>query len=64
MKPKTTKYDPADHLETEADIAAYLEAALETDDPAFFQKALDTAARARGMRTVPREPRRRAPDSL
>ncbi len=32
-KTKTTPWDPAEHLETDEDIAAYLEAALEEGDP-------------------------------
>lgn len=46
-----SRYDTADYLQTEADIAAYLEAALEVadDDPAFLAKALGVVARARGL---------------
>ena len=52
MAIKLAKYDVADYLETREDIDAYLEAALEQNDPAFFQKALGTVARARGMQSV------------
>jgi probable addiction module antidote protein len=52
MALKTTPYRAADYLESDEDVAAYLEAALETGDAAFFQKALGTAARARGMKNV------------
>ena len=31
----TTPWDPADHLKSEEDMAAYLEAALEEGDPAL-----------------------------
>ena len=31
-----SRYDTADHLETEADIAAYLTACAEEDDPALL----------------------------
>ena len=31
----TTPWDPADHLKTEEDMVAYLEAALEEADPAL-----------------------------
>lgn len=52
MTPETfTPYDSADYLKSDADIAAYLDAALEesVDDPAFFAHALGVVARARGM---------------
>jgi probable addiction module antidote protein len=47
----TRPWDSAEHLKTDEDIAAYLDAALEEagDDPAFIAKALGTVARARGM---------------
>ncbi len=46
-----SRYDTADYLKTEADMAAYLKACLEEapDDPAFIAQALGTIARARGM---------------
>lgn len=45
------RYDTADYLETEADIAAYLEAVMEEggDNPAYIARALGTVARARNM---------------
>lgn len=46
-KTVTTTWDPADHLETEEDMAAYLEAALEEGDPALVAAALGDIARAR-----------------
>ena len=49
MTIKTNKFDAADYLTSPAGIEDYLEAALEENDPAFFQKALGTAARAKGM---------------
>jgi probable addiction module antidote protein len=52
MTPETfTPYDSADYLKSDADIAAYLDAALEksVDDPALFTHALGVVARARGM---------------
>lgn len=47
----TRPWDSAEHIKTDEDIAAYLDAALEEagDDPAFIAKALGTVARARGM---------------
>ncbi|HTD28978.1 MAG TPA: addiction module antidote protein [Xanthomonadaceae bacterium] len=52
MTTKTSRYDAADYLASPEDIEAYLEAALEENDPAFFQKALGTVARAKGMQSV------------
>ncbi len=54
-KTVTTVWDPAEHLETEADRAAYLEAALEEGDPALIAAALGDIARAKGMTQVARE---------
>ena len=50
-KTKFSRYDVADYLKTEADMAAYLEACMEEvdDDPAFIAAALGDIARARGM---------------
>jgi probable addiction module antidote protein len=52
MAPKTTKFDIADYLENETDIAEYLSEALALDDPAYFQHALGAVARAKGMATI------------
>ena len=46
-KLKTRTWDAVEHLETEADMAAYLEAALSENDPALTSAALDDIARAR-----------------
>ena len=45
------RYDSADYLKTEEDIAAYLEAVMEEggDDPAYITRALGVVARARNM---------------
>ena len=48
----TRPWDPADHLETDEDIVAYLEAALEDGDPTLIAAALGDIARARGMTEV------------
>ena len=50
-----SRYDSADYLETPEDIAAYLEAALEEDDPALIAHALGAVARSRGMTQLSRE---------
>ena len=54
-KTKTTRWDPADHLETIDDIVAYLEAALEHGDPALVAAALGDIARAKGMTQVAKD---------
>jgi probable addiction module antidote protein len=54
-KTTTIPWDPAQHLETEADMAAYLEAALEEGDPALVAAALGDIARAKGMTQLARE---------
>lgn len=54
-KTVTTTWDPADHLQTGEDMAAYLEAALEEGDPALVAAALGDIARAKGMTQVARD---------
>ena len=51
----TTPWDPADHLRTDEDIAAYLDVVLEEADPAVVAAALGDIARAKGMAQVARE---------
>ena len=48
---KLSRWDSAEHLRSEEDIAAYFEAAVEEagDDPAYILHVLNTIARARGM---------------
>ncbi len=52
-----TRYDTAEYLKTDADMAAYLDACLEEagDDPAFIAYALGVIARAHGMSQLARE---------
>jgi probable addiction module antidote protein len=45
-------WDPADHLKTKADIAAYLEVAFEDGDPGLIAAALGDIARAKGMTQI------------
>ena len=52
---RTTRWDPADHLGTDAARVAYLEAAFEDGDPAVVAAALGDIARAAGMSAVARE---------
>lgn len=54
-KARTTRWDAADYLKSPADIAAYLEAALEDGDPALVTAALGDIARAKGMAGIARE---------
>lgn len=56
-KIKLKKWDSAERLETEEDMALYLEACLEEagDDAAFVAKALGTIARAKGMSQLARD---------
>ncbi len=54
-KSKTRPYDAAEYLETEEDMAAYLQAALEDADPALVIHALGNIARARGMSQIARK---------
>ena len=50
------RYDSADYLKTEEDIAAYLEAVMEeSDDPADIARALGVVARARNMTALAQE---------
>lgn len=51
-KTKTRTWDAVEHLETEEDMAAYLEAALEEGDAALFMAALGDIARAKGMTEI------------
>ena len=54
-KIKTRPWDVVEHLETEGDITAYLEAVLDDGDPALVSAALGDVARARGMTEIARE---------
>ena len=54
-KTKTKPWDAAEHLETEEDMALYLEAALQDGDPALVAAALGDIARAKGMSEIARE---------
>lgn len=54
-RPTTRPWDAADHLETEEDIRAYLDAALELGDPALVVAVLGDIARAKGMTQIARD---------
>lgn len=53
-KNKISLWDPAEHLLTQEDIAAYLEIALQEGDPALITAALGDIARAKGMSHIAR----------
>ena len=54
-KTKTRPWDAAEHLETEKDMVAYIEAALESGDASLITAALGDIARAKGMTAIARE---------
>lgn len=49
MALETTKWDVVDYLESDEDIASFLEAVFEDGDPALITAALGDVARAKGM---------------
>lgn len=51
----TRPRDATNYLETEEDIAAYLQAAFEDGDPRLIAAALGYVARAKGMTRIARE---------
>lgn len=55
MAVTVSEWDPSEHLESSEDIAMYLNAALEHDDPALLQAALGDVAKARGMGAIAKE---------
>ena len=57
MALKLRKWDTAEHLTNEEEIALYMEACLEEagDDAAFIAKALGDIARAKGMTQLAKE---------
>jgi probable addiction module antidote protein len=54
-KTKTRVWDPAEHLITDEDMAAYLEAALQEGDSALIAAALGDIARVKGMSQIARD---------
>ncbi|MEB2316709.1 MAG: putative addiction module antidote protein [Xanthomonadaceae bacterium] len=50
-----SRYDAADYLKTDEQIAAYLDVALEDGDPAIITRALGAVARARNMSQLARD---------
>ncbi|MCK9197293.1 MAG: putative addiction module antidote protein [Syntrophales bacterium] len=52
---KTTLWDVTEHLKTEEDMAMYLEAALEENDPSLIAAALGDIAKAKGMSQIAKQ---------
>lgn len=48
----TSLWNASEHLETDADMLLYLEAALEDGDPALITAVLGDIARAKGMAQI------------
>jgi probable addiction module antidote protein len=57
MAIKLRKWDSAEHLKTEEDMQAYLQACIEESngDAAFIAKALGNIAKAKGMAQLSRD---------
>jgi probable addiction module antidote protein len=49
------RFEASEYLRDEADIAAYLDAAMAEDDPRLLAAALGDVARARGMTQLSRK---------
>ena len=59
MKPvKTTVWDPAEYLETDEQIAAYLDDVFKTGDPNLIVAAIGDVARAKGIAKIADEANR------
>ena len=54
MAIKTTAYDSAEYLDSDEAIAAYVDEALGSADPAHIANALGVVARAKGMTEISR----------
>ncbi len=55
MTVNLTRFDPADYLLNEEDMAAYLAECAEGDDPALIAHALGAIARARNLSQLARD---------
>ncbi len=54
MSVKVSTWDVSEYLNSEEEIAAYLNAVVEEDDPALLQAAIGDVAKARGMSEIAR----------
>jgi probable addiction module antidote protein len=55
MPLKLKPFDMAEYIKTPEDVEVYLQVALEENDPEFFQEALGTVARSKGMQAIARQ---------
>ena len=55
MALKTKPFDPAEYLDDDESIAAYLDEAMSTGDAKFIAKSLGVVARARGMTQIAKD---------
>ncbi|MCL2800516.1 MAG: putative addiction module antidote protein [Treponema sp.] len=57
VKKKVTfaKYDPAEVIETKEDVVAFLEEAIEENDPDFLLRTIGHIARSKGMTQLAKE---------
>lgn len=54
-KMQTQRWDATEHLKTDEDMIAYLDAALEDGDPSLIVAVLGDIARAKGMTQIARD---------
>ena len=52
---QTREWDPAEFIETKEDVQAFIEAALEENDPELLFKTIGYIARSKGMAQIARE---------
>ncbi|MCL2381303.1 MAG: putative addiction module antidote protein [Treponema sp.] len=50
-----SKYDTAEYIESKEDVIAFLEAAMEENDPEFLLETIGHIARSKGMAQLARE---------
>ncbi len=55
MALETTRFDIAEHLDSEEAIAAYLDVVFEDGDPAEIRRAIGHVARAKGMSALSKD---------
>ena len=55
MRVKFSKWDPADYIKDKEDVIAYLEAALEENDPEIILSIVNDIARSKGMTKIAKE---------
>ena len=54
-KIKTRKWNPSEIIETKEDVIAFLDGALEENDPEFLFKTIGYIARSKGMTQIAKE---------